>query len=485
MASPRKEAAAILVIEDKESMAQMLMQAIEAEGYRMTWAKEGREGLQKLKETKIDLVVTDLKVPYKGGMEILHAVKEYNPLIPVILMTAYGTIETAVKAVKEGAYDFLTKPFDPDHLLLLIAKALEKQRLVTENLILKEEFSHQLKFPKIVGKSVKIREVEEKVQKVSESKTTVLLQGESGTGKELFARAIHSLSPRRDGPFVAINCAAIPRDLLESELFGHERGAFTGAVERRLGKFELADHGTIFLDEIGDMDLSLQAKLLRVLEGDEFMHVGGTSKVKVDVRVVAASNKDLQSAIVDKSFREDLYYRLNVFPITIPPLRERKEDIPALVDHFMSYYCKELKKEIKTASPETMEILLNHIWTGNVRELQNCIERAVILSDGNVILPEHLGIRPRSLGDVIAKELPISGTLQEVSTAAAKIAESRLIRKVLQETGGNKSRAAEILQVSYKTLLTKVKEFGLDKERAEQSGTPLNGRSEGSSTPSS
>jgi DNA-binding NtrC family response regulator len=270
----------ILVIEDKESMAQMLTQAIEAESYQVTWAKEGREGIQKLKETKIDLVVTDLKVPYKGGLEILQAVKEYNPLIPVILMTAYGTIETAVKAVKEGAYDFLTKPFDPDHLLLLIDKALEKQRLVTENLILKEEFSNQLKFPKIIGKSANIREIEEKVQKVAESRTTVLLQGESGTGKELFARAIHSLSPRRDGPFVAINCAAIPRDLLESELFGHERGAFTGAVERRLGKFELADRGTIFLDEIGDMDLSLQAKLLRVLEGDEFMHVGGNQQGK-------------------------------------------------------------------------------------------------------------------------------------------------------------------------------------------------------------
>ena len=476
--SARKEATMILVIEDKESMAQMLTQAIEDEGYQVTWAKEGREGIQKLKETKIDLVVTDLKVPYKGGLEILQAVKEYNPLIPVILMTAYGTIETAVKAVKEGAYDFLTKPFDPDHLLLLIDKALEKQRLVTENLILKEEFSNQLKFPKIIGKSANIREIEEKVQKVAESRTTVLLQGESGTGKELFARAIHSLSPSRDGPFVAINCAAIPRDLLESELFGHERGAFTGAVERRLGKFELADRGTIFLDEIGDMDLSLQAKLLRVLEGDEFMHVGGTSKVKVDVRVVAASNKDLQSAIAVKAFREDLYYRLNVFPITIPPLRERKEDIPALVGHFLSYYCKEMKKDIKTASPEAMEILLNHVWTGNVRELQNCIERAVILSDGNVILPEHLGIRPRSLGDAIFKELlPISGTLQEVSAAASKIAESRLIRKVLQETGGNKSRAAGILQVSYKTLLTKVKEYGLDKERAEQKDIPLNDRS--------
>jgi len=443
-------------------MAQMLVQAVEAEGYQVMWAKDGRVGLQKLKEAKIDLVLTDLKVPYKNGLEILHAVKERHPLTPVILMTAYGTVETAVRAVKEGAYDFLTKPFDPNHLLLLIEKALEKQRLVTENLILKEEVSNQSKFPKIVGKSVKIREVETKVQKVAESRTTVLLLGESGTGKELFARAVHSLSPRSQGSFVAINCAAIPRDLLESELFGHEKGAFTGAIERRLGKFELADRGTIFLDEIGDMDLSLQAKLLRVLEGDEFMNVGGSTRVKVDVRVIAASNKDIHAAISEKAFREDLYYRLSVFPITIPPLRERQEDIPALVEHFLSFFCKELKKEVKAIHPNAQEILRNHVWTGNVRELQNCIERAVILSESDVILPEHLGIRERGLSDTIANELPINGTLQEVSTAAAKIAESRLIKKVLQETEGNKSKAAVILQVSYKTLLSKIKEFGLN-----------------------
>lgn len=453
------------MIEDKESMGQMLVQSMESEGYRAVWAKDGREGLQKLKETKVDLVVTDLKLPYKSGLEILQAVKAHNPLIPVIVMTAYGTIETAVKAVKEGAYDFLTKPFDPDHLLLLISKALEKQRLVTENLILKEEATNRLRMPKIVGKSAKICEVEAKVQKVAESKTTVLLLGESGTGKELFARALHSLSPRREGPFVAINCAAIPKDLLESELFGHEKGAFTGAVERHLGKFELADRGTIFLDEIGDMDLSLQAKLLRVLEGDEFMHVGGTSKVKVDVRVVAASNRDLQAAISEKAFREDLYYRLSVFPITIPPLRERREDIPALVEHFIAYYCKEMKKDIKTVSRDAMEILMNHPWTGNVRELQNCIERAIILSETTEILPEHLGIRSRSLSEAVVKEIPMTGSLQEVSSAASRLAESRLIKKVLQETGGNKSRAAEILQVSYKTLLTKIKDYGLENNK--------------------
>jgi transcriptional regulator with PAS, ATPase and Fis domain len=301
------------------------------------------------------------------------------------------------------------------------------------------------------------------MRKVAQGKTTALLHGESGTGKELFARAIHMLSPRKDKSFVAINCAAIPHDLLESELFGHERGSFTGAVGKKIGKFELADKGTIFLDEIGEMDLSLQSKLLRVLEEDEMMRVGGTVKVKIDVRVVAATNRELLQLIQQKAFREDLYYRLNVFPIDIPPLRERKEDIPALVDHFISYYSKEMKKEIKTLSEEAMRLLMGHPWTGNVRELQNCIERAVILSDGNELRPEHLGLRAKHQDDISLRDIPIEGTLQEVSGLATRLVESRLIHKVLKETGGNKTRAAEILQVSYKTLLTKIKDYGIER----------------------
>jgi transcriptional regulator with PAS, ATPase and Fis domain len=289
-----------------------------------------------------------------------------------------------------------------------------------------------------------------------------LLLGESGTGKELFARAIHALSPRKDGAFVAINCAAIPRDLLESELFGHEKGAFTGAVGRKLGKFELADKGTIFLDEIGEMDLGLQAKLLRVIEGEEFMRVGGTSKIKVDVRVVAATNRDLAVAIAQQAFREDLFYRLSVFPITIPPLRERKDDIPELVEHFINVYSKELKKEVTGVSPAGMDLLQQHGWTGNVRELQNAIERAVILTDSSVIEPEQLGLRIKPPAEPSLADLPIAGSLQEVGGAAARLAEARLIRKVLKETGGNKSRAAEVLQVSYKTLLTKIKDYGIE-----------------------
>jgi len=454
--------AAILVIEDKESMAQMLSQALQAEGHRVVVARDGREGLNQFKESKLDLVVSDLKLPHKSGLEVLEAVKEHNPLIPVILMTAYGTIETAVKAVKEGAYDFITKPFDPDHLIHLINKALEKQRLVTENLILREEFGKHLKLPQIIGKSPNILEVVDNVQKVAVSHTTVLLLGESGTGKELFARAVHYLSPRKEEPFVAINCAAIPRDLLESELFGHERGAFTGAVARKMGKFELANKGTIFLDEIGDLDLALQAKLLRVLEGEEFMRVGGTVKIKVDVRVVAATNKDLHALIKQKLFREDLYYRLAVFPVVIPPLRERAEDIPALVEHFVGTYCGELKKELKSVAPASMELLVKHPWTGNVRELQNCVERAVILTDGGVIQPENLGMRVKEPAEPGLSDLPSEGSLQEVANAATRYAESRLIRRVLKESGGNKTKAAEILKVSYKTLLTKIKDYGIE-----------------------
>jgi len=290
----------------------------------------------------------------------------------------------------------------------------------------------------------------------------VLLLGESGTGKELFARMTHDLSPRKNGPFVAINCAAIPKDLLESELFGHERGSFTGATGRKIGKFELADEGTIFLDEIGDMDQGLQAKVLRVLEGDRFMRVGGTSKVKADVRVVAATNKDLQAAVAKQVFREDLYYRLNVFPIVIPPLRDRREDIPLLVEYFLAMYCRELKREGLKVSSEAMEIMMKHSWTGNVRELQNCIERAVILCDGLTIMPEHIGLHQNAR--LLEEDLTPTGSLQEASSAASRAVESRMIERVLRDTGGNKSKAAEILKVSYKTLLTKIKDYGLDKD---------------------
>ena len=453
--------ATILLIEDNERMAQVLARHMELEGHAVVMVADGEKGIEEFRRQKVDLVLTDLKLPGKSGLEVLQAVKEENPLIPVLVMTAHGTIETAVKAVKDGAFDFLQKPVDPDHLLIIIGKALDARQLVTENLILKEELA-QTKYAKMVGQSHALLDAQEKAKKVAVGPTTVLLLGESGTGKELFARMVHDCSPRKNGAFVAINCAAIPRELLESELFGHERGSFTGAAGRKLGKFELADKGTVFLDEIGDMDMGLQAKLLRVLEGERFMRVGGTSAVKADVRVVAATNKDLLAAVAKHAFREDLYYRLNVFPLVIPPLRDRREDIPLLIEHFLAMYSRELKREGLTVSSEAKEIMMHHPWTGNIRELQNCIERAVILCDGHEILPEHIGLRAPA--GPAEEGLPAVGSLQEASSAASRAVEAKMIEKVLRETGGNKTKAAEILQVSYKTLLNKIKDYGLDKE---------------------
>jgi len=364
--------------------------------------------------------------------------------------------------MKEGAFDFITKPFDTDHLLLLIKRALENQRLLTENILLKDELAGKLGMPRIVGKSCAITEVAQKVQKVAPAKTTVLLLGESGTGKELFARAVHNLGGRREYPFVPINCAAIPRELLETELFGHEKGSFTGAEARKIGKFELADKGTIFLDEIAEMDMALQAKILRVIQEGEIERVGGIKAIKIDVRIVAASNKDLERAVDEKLFREDLFYRLNVFPVMIPPLRDRKEDIPLLAEYFISKYCRELKSSVKGISADAMEVLMTYPWKGNVRELENCVERAIILCDGDTILDDHIVLNRQMGVDHALRNLPMSGTLEEASREAIRIAETQRISKALKETKGNKSRAAELLQVSYKTLLTKIKDYGIE-----------------------
>ncbi len=450
----------ILIVEDKDSMAQMLRQALELEGYEVVIAKDGIDGIRKLKDSRIDVVLTDLKLPQKDGLEVLKASKEENPLVPVIVMTAYATIDHAVSAMKLGAYDFITKPLDIDHLLLLIRRSLSNQRLITENILLRSELSDHIGMPAIIGKSPKMLEVAENIQRVASTKTTVLLLGESGTGKELFARAIHYLSPRKGKPFVPINCAAIPRELLESELFGHEKGAFTGAEERKLGKFELASSGTVFLDEIGEMDMALQSKLLRTLQEAEIERVGGTKPIKVDVRIIAASNKNLQEAVANNKLRDDLYYRLSVFPITIPPLRERMEDIPLLVEHFISKYNREMNMQKGGITDDAMKVLMDYDWKGNVRELENVIERAMILSDGEMITSKEISLVPVSTPSM---EFSVDGTLDEVAKTALRIAESRRIKKALQDTGGNKTRAAEVLKVSYKTLLTKIKEYGLER----------------------
>ncbi len=447
-------------------MLDMLKQTLEAEGYNVIAAKDGAEGIKKLSDERIGLVLTDLKLPKKDGFDVLTAVKDDNPLLPVIVMTAFGTIETAVKAVKQGAYDFLTKPFDTEHLLVLIKRALDTYRIASENILLREEFADKLGLPKIIGKSGPLQEITSKIQKVAPTTATVFLHGESGTGKELFARAIHHLSPRKDAPFLAINSAAIPRELLESELFGYERGAFTGADARKLGKLELADKGTVFLDEIGDMDLALQSKLLRVLQEQVIERVGGGKPIKIDVRVIAATNKDIVKAVEAKLFREDLYYRLNVFPVYIPPLRERREDIPPLAAHFLKKYSTEVRKGPLSISDEAMDILTRSPWKGNIRELENVIERAVIYAEGGTIRAQDLGISESSIIDALVEHVPMDGPLHAIAEAATRIAESRRIKQVLKQTGNNKTRAAEILQVSYKTLLTKIKDYQLE-ERGE------------------
>lgn len=441
----------VLIIEDKKSMADMLKRTFEMEGFFVKCAYCLKDGYTLL-NSDLSVVITDLKLPDGDGLEIVKNVNGLYPHIPVIVMTAYGSIELAVKAVKDGAYDFITKPFDPEHLLLTTKRAISEKKAAKENLIFKKEFNEFLKMPNVIGESSKWQEVIEKVKRVASLKTTVLILGESGTGKEIVARTIHYLGSRAKEPFIAINCAAIPKDLVESELFGYEKGAFTGANETHQGRFELANKGTIFLDEIGDMDGQLQAKLLRVLEDGELQRVGGTKSIKIDVRVIAASNKDLKKLVEDGKFREDLFFRLNVFPIVIPPLRERREDIIPLAEHFLRTYSIELKKEKPELSEEVKDILLNYDWKGNVRELKNVIERALILCDGSVVLPEHLNLS-------VPSEDRFS--LHDIKELAIMTTERLKIEEALKKTKGNKSKAAEILKVSYKTLLNKIKEYGI------------------------
>ncbi len=449
----------VLVIEDKDSMRDMLSKSLEAEGYEVETAKDGEGGLEKAREKKYDVVLADLKLPKMNGIEVLTSLKDMDQDAAVILMTAYGTIETAVEAMREGAFDFLTKPFDTDHLSVLIRRAMENRRLVAENVLLREELGHHLGYAEIIGKCEKMQDVSRLIQKVAPSDTTALLLGESGTGKELFARAIHSLSNRKKGPYVAINCAAIPRELLENELFGSERGAYTGSVARKMGKFEIAQGGTIFLDEVGDLDIALQAKLLRVLQDRTFERLGGTKTITVDVRVIAASNTDLKKAVEKGQFREDLFYRLSVFPITIPPLRDRREDIPELADYFVQKYCVEMKKPKKRISAEAMSLLDKYHWPGNVRELENTVERAIILCEGKKILPEHLAIRIPSPHEIRLRE---GAGLKEVGQHAQGEAERALITRVLTQVRGNKRKAAQALKIDYTTLFEKIKKYAID-----------------------
>jgi DNA-binding NtrC family response regulator len=458
----------ILLVEDKDSLRTMLRLALEAQGHKVVEARDQPEAEAALRASRPAVVLSDLRLTEGDGFGVLRASKDLDPELPVIVMTAFGSIQDAVAAMKEGALDFLAKPVDPDHLLLMVERALTQRRMATENLILKEELAQRRGAPQIVGDDPQLKQVSLALHRAAATDTTVLLEGESGTGKELFARALHALSPRADGPFVAINCAAIPETLLETELFGHEKGAFTGASARKPGKFELAHRGTLFLDEIGDLPLSLQAKILRALEEKEFERVGGTLPLKVDVRVVAATNRNLKAAVAARQYREDLYFRLSVFPILIPPLRERTNDIITLARYFIDRFCRELNKRSLILSPSAEQELLTYPWPGNVRELQNCIERAAILTEGDTIHPRHLSLSFRAPAAAAPEDespwlkIDLSGSMGDASRRVLAEVERRKIEQALKEAAGNRSRAAEILQVSYKMFMTKLKEYGLD-----------------------
>jgi len=457
----------ILLVEDKDSLRAMLRHALEAHGHSVIEARDEPEAVRALRTTRPGVVLSDLRLPEGDGFGVLRAAKELDPELPVVVMTAYSTIQDAVKAIKEGALDFLAKPVDPDHLLLMVERALSQRRMATENILLKEELASRRGAPQIIGEDPKLKQVTISLHRAAATDATVLLEGESGTGKELFARALHALSPRADGPFVAINCAAIPETLLETELFGHEKGAFTGASARKPGKFEMAHRGTLFLDEIGDLPLSLQAKILRALEEKRFERLGGTVSLQVDVRVVAATNRHLKAAVAARQFREDLYFRLSVFPITIPPLRERPDDILMLAKHFIERFSRDLKKKPLTLAQSAIQELQTYGWPGNVRELQNCIERAVILTEGDTIHARHLNLSFRDAVAIVAGDdqwaaIDLSGTLAEALRRVVTEVERRKIEQTLKETSGDRGRTAEILQVSYKALITKLKEHGLE-----------------------
>jgi DNA-binding NtrC family response regulator len=469
--SSRSESSAdlpILLVEDKDSLRAMLRLALEAQGHTVVEARDQPEAEAALRASRPAVVLSDLRLPEGDGFGVLRASKELDPELPVIVMTAFGSIQDAVAAMKEGALDFLAKPVDPDHLLLMVERALTQRRMATENLILKEELAQRRGAPQIVGEDPQLKQVSIALHRAAATDTTVLLEGESGTGKELFARALHALSPRADGPFVAINCAAIPETLLETELFGHEKGAFTGASARKPGKFELAHRGTLFLDEIGDLPLPLQPKILRALEEKQFERVGGTLPLKVDVRVVAATNRNLKAAVAARHYREDLFFRLSVFPIVIPPLRERTKDITTLARYFIDRFCRELNKRPLALSPAAEEELLAYPWPGNVRELQNCIERAAILTEGDTIHPRHLSLSfrgpapaPEEDGSPWSK-IDLSGTMSDASRRVLAEVERRKIEQALREAAGNRNRAAELLQVGYKMFVTKLKEHGFE-----------------------
>ncbi|HOX46583.1 MAG TPA: sigma-54 dependent transcriptional regulator [Myxococcota bacterium] len=475
--------AKILIADDELNIRKVLAATLRREGYEVLTAKDGLEAIELLKGGQVQVVVTDMKMPTLGGLDVLRHVHEQYPRTPVIIITAHGTVDTAVEALKNGAFDYITKPFEQAELMRCIGKAVKTESLAARDVVADGPDPERYR---MIGQSRSMQAIYEVIDKVAATPSTVLITGESGTGKELIAAALHYKSARRAKPFIKINCAAIPRELMESELFGHERGAFTGAVNSKPGRFELADGGTLFLDEIGEIPVEMQVKLLRSIQENEFERVGGMHTIHVDVRLVVATNRDLAKLVEEGKFREDLFYRLNVVPIRLPPLRERKEDIPLLVEHFLAKYNARLSRQVKGIQPAALSAVLNHRWPGNIRELENVIERALLFCTGEEIQPaelppELLSERPAA---VPATAAPAAGgapvgapavaaappaedsSMKDIVKQATAELEKDLILKALAETQGNVTQAAKKLKISRKSLQNKMKEFGLrDGER--------------------
>src|SRR5580692_8159704 len=458
----------VLIVDDEPNLRKILSAQLTRDGYDVLTAEDGEQGLSLLKDNHIDLVITDLKMPKVDGMTLLKRALEEEPELPVVMITAHGTIDTAVEALKLGAFDFVTKPFDKDEVRQIVAKALRTRELSGADATAAPSGAG-VRFG-IIGTSPGIADLYAVLERVADTPTTVMITGESGTGKELVARALHEHSSRKDKPFIKVNCAAIPKELIESELFGYERGAFTGAVASKPGRFELANGGTLFLDEIGEIPVEMQVKLLRVLQESEFERVGGIKTIRVDVRLVAATNRELKKLIGGGHFREDLFYRLNVVPIRLPALRERTGDIPLLVEHFLTKFNERLRKKVEGVEPEAMEALVSYPWPGNIRELENVIERAVLFCDTQKLRPIDLAAEIRGINAMTNVPLPEAdlsaalageGGLKEHVKVAMSRLERELVSRALQQTGGNVTHAARLLKISRKGLQLKMKELGL------------------------
>jgi two-component system response regulator AtoC len=452
----------VLIVDDEENFRHMLSVILKKEGYDVEAASNGEEALQKIGVSPYDQILCDIRMPKMDGLDFLNEAKKAGVGATIVMMSAYGTVDIAIEAIKLGAYDYISKPFKPDEIILTLKKAEERERLRRENELLRKEIKREYSFENIISKNKEMQKLFEVITKVAPYKSTILITGESGTGKELVARALHYNSDRSPNPFVAVNCGAIPENLLESELFGHAKGAFTDAIRTKKGLFEEADGGTLFLDEIGELPSQLQVKLLRVLQEGEIRRIGESKPIQIDVRIVAATVKDLVKEVNEGRFRDDLFYRLNVLPIHIPPLRERKEDIPLLTSHFIKKYSQAMNKNVMGIESMALEALMNYKWYGNVRELENTIERAIVLADRENLEIENLPIEIQNFQEEIPLE-PLADEEYSIKKSS-RFMEMNLIKKALKKTKGNHTHAAKLLEISHRALLYKIKEYGIVEE---------------------